>query len=241
MLDSILNLLFPVSCVLCGFQVYERRWGAACPSCWSRLAPLEPPSCPQCGEPAPAVEGLCGPCRRGEHAFDFARSALLFNDTLREIIHHLKYSDRVSLANPLGDVLKKCLDLEPFRGELVVPVPLHPARERERGYNQAELIAGRLGRPIARRLVRRRKNTPSQTGLSRNERQKNLAGAFEVRPGVKVSGTVIVVDDVYTTGSTMHEIARTLKRAGAERVEVLTVARVTRDVYARAMDTGVLA
>jgi ComF family protein len=241
LLDSILNLLFPVSCVLCSSQVYERQWGAACPACWSRLAPIVPPYCPQCGEPAPAVEGLCGLSRRGQHAFDFARSALLFNDTFREIIHHLKYSDRVSLANPLGDVLRQCLDLEPFSGELVVPVPLHPARERDRGYNQAELIAGRLGRPVARRLVRRRKNTPSQTGLSRAERQKNLAGAFEVRPGVKLSGTVIVVDDVYTTGSTMHEIARTLKRAGAKRVEALTVARVTRDVYARAMDTGILA
>lgn len=241
MLDSILNLLFPVSCVLCGSQVYERRWGAACPACWSRLAPLESPYCPQCGEPAPAIEGLCGPCRRGEHAFDFARSALLFNDPLREIVHHLKYSDRVSLANPLGDILRVRLDSEPFEGEIIVPVPLHPSRERERGYNQAELIARRLGRPVARRLVRRRKNTPSQTGLSRNERQRNLAGAFQVRPGVKLSGTVIVVDDVYTTGSTIDEIARTLKRAGAKRVEVLTAARVARDVYARAMDTGVLA
>src|SRR5205085_9605350 len=88
----------------------------------------------------------------------------------------------------------------------------------------AELSAARLGRPMATRLLRRRKNTPSQTGLTRNQRKQNLASAFEIRGTVK--GGVIIVDDVYTTGSTMDEIARTLKRAGAERVEVLTVARV---------------
>src|SRR5262249_45570915 len=107
--------------------------------------------------------------------------------------------------------------------------PLHRSRERERGFNQAELIATRLGRPVVTHLLRRRKNTPSQTGLTRNQRKRNLAAAFETRGDVK--GTVIVVDDVYTTGSTMNEIARTLKRAGAERVEVLTVARVANDIY----------
>jgi ComF family protein len=172
---------------------------------------------------------MCGLCIRGEHIFDFARSALLFTHTLREIIHHLKYADRVSLARPLGNILKECLESHEFRGTLVVPVPLHRSRERIRGFNQAELIAARLGRPVASRLLRRRKNTPSQTGLSRTDRKRNLAGAFEVRE--KVSGTVIVVDDVYTTGSTMNEIARTLKRGGAERVEVLTVARVANDLY----------
>jgi competence protein ComFC len=183
----------------------------------------------KCGEPAPAIEGLCGLCIKGEYAFDFARSALLFTRTLREMIHHLKYSDRVSLANPLGDILKDCLEREPFTGNLIIPVPLHASRQRQRGFNQAELIASRLGRPVATHLLRRRKDTPSQTGLTRNQRKRNLAAAFETRREVK--GTVIVVDDVYTTGSTMNEIARTLKRAGAERVEVLTVARVANDIY----------
>jgi len=183
----------------------------------------------KCGEPAPAIEGLCSFCTKGEHVFDLARSALLFTRTLREIIHHLKYSDRVSLANPLGDILKECLEREPFTGNLIIPVPLHASRERQRGFNQAGLIAARLGRPVATDLLRRRKNTPSQTGLTRNQRKRNLASAFEARREVK--GTVIVVDDVYTTGSTMNEIARTLKNAGAERVEVLTVARVASDIY----------
>jgi ComF family protein len=200
--------------------------------------PVPAPFCAKCGEPAVAIEGLCGLCIQGEHLFDFARSALIFTHPLREIIHHLKYSDRVSLARPLGDILKQCLEREPFKGDVVIPVPLHRSRERRRGFNQAELIAKRLGRPMNTRLLRRRKDTPSQTGLTRNERKRNLAAAFEVRG--RVNGTFIVVDDVYTTGSTMNEIARTLKRAGAERVEVLTVARVAKDVY-RGADTAAAA
>jgi ComF family protein len=169
---------------------------------------------------------------KGEHIFDFARSALLFTPALRDIIHHLKYFDRVSLAGPLGDILRECLAREHFTGDLIIPVPLHRSRERQRGFNQAELIAARLGRPMSTRLVRRRKNTPSQTGLTRNQRNRNLAAAFEVREEMK--GNVIVVDDVYTTGSTVNEISRALKRAGAARVEVLTVARVSADAYREA-------
>jgi ComF family protein len=235
LLDHILNLLLPITCCVCSAQVQKRRWGGACPDCWSSLIPLEPPFCSQCGEPFPAIEGLCGFCLRGEHAFDFARSALLFTNTLREIIHHLKYADRVSLARPLGDILRQCLERENFAGDYVVPVPLHRARERTRGFNQAELIAARLGRPMSMRLLRRKKNTASQTGLTRSQRQHNLAAAFEVRGEIR--GSVILVDDVYTTGSTMNEAARTLKRAGAQRVEVLTVARVANEIY-RAEETA---
>ena len=224
MLDAILNLLFPQMCVLCGVQVFERRFSAACPECWSKLEPIPPPFCVQCGMPAPAIETLCGACRRGDHAFDFARSLFLFNDPMRGIIHHLKYSARVSLARPLGAPLRTCLAGGGFEARVAIPVPLHRARTRERGFNQAELLARQSGLPVDIRLLRRRKNTPSQTGLSRSQRTLNLSAAFEVR-GVPPE-TVLVVDDVYTTGSTLHEIAKTLKRAGVRRVEVLTVARV---------------
>jgi len=139
------------------------------------------------------------------------------------------------MAKPLGDILKDCLQKEKFQGDVVVPVPLHRSRERVRGFNQAELIAVRTGLPVLNRVLRRRKNTPSQTGLTRSERKRNLAGAFELRGDVR-GRKMILVDDVYTTGSTMNEIARTLKRGGAERVEVLTVARVASDLY-RTEDT----
>jgi ComF family protein len=222
--DAVLNLLFPMECALCRRPVLERRWGAACPDCWARLEPVQPPFCPQCGLPAPAIEGLCGACRLGERSFDFARAALNFNDAARELIHHLKYAGRVSLAGTLGGFLKDCLDREPFQGGVLVPTPLYRSRQRERGFNQAELLAQRLGRPVECGLVRRRKNTPSQTGLTRAQRAANLRGAFEVRG--RAPESAIVLDDVYTTGATANEIAKTLKRAGTRRVELLTVARV---------------
>jgi ComF family protein len=133
----------------------------------------------------------------------------------------------VSLARPLGRLLCECLEREAFQGHVVIPVPLHRKRERRRGFNQARLIAEsltQLNRTIDTAILHRKKNTPSQTGLSRSQRTLNLAGAFEVRG--RVPECVIVVDDVYTTGSTLHEVAKTLKRHGAIRVEVLTVARV---------------
>src|SRR6185436_13251305 len=186
------------------------------------------PQCLQCGIHAPAIETLCGPCRRGDHAFDLARSLFLFNDPMRGIIHHFKYSSRVSLAKPLGPLLRECFAAEGFEAKVVLPVPLHRARARERGFNQAELLARQLGLEVNTRLLKRRKNTPSQTGLSRSQRTLNLAAAFKVRG--KPPETVLLVDDVYTTGSTIHEIAKTLKRAGVQRVEVLTVARVLQQV-----------
>lgn len=160
LLDYILNLLFPVTCCVCHAPVQERRWGGACPGCWSSLLPVEPPSYAKCGEPAPAIEGLRGRCLRGDHLFDYARSALLFTPTLREIIHHLTYADRVSLAEPLGRILKECLNTHDFQGTLVLPVPLHRSRDGIRGFNQAELIASHLGHPVSTRIIRRRKNTP---------------------------------------------------------------------------------
>jgi ComF family protein len=150
----------------------------------------------------------------------------LFDDAMRGIIHHLKYSGRVSLAKPIGSRLREQLQLEGFEGKSVIPTPLHRSRIRQRGFNQAELLARQLGLRVHTRLLRRRKNTPSQTGLSRSERALNLSAAFEVRE--TPPDCVILVDDVLTTGATAHEIAKTLKRAGARRVEVLTAARVPR-------------
>jgi len=181
----------------------------------------------QCGMPAPAIEGLCGSCRLGEHAFDYARSLLVFNDPIREVIHHLKYSDRVSLAKPRGRLLRECVEQEGFRGNVIVPVPLHRQRERKRGFNQAQLLAQATGLEVNAGILKRKRNTKSQTGLSRSQRALNLAGSFHVTDQ-RIPRCVIVLDDVYTTGSTVHEIAKTLKRAGVDRVEVLTVARVLR-------------
>lgn len=230
MIDFLLNLIFPTACVICDTQVLERRFGAACPNCWNTLEPIRLPICPKCGMPAAAIEDQCRRCRIGENVFDFARSAVSYNDTAKELVHRLKYSDRVSLAGPMAGLLRELLGN--FSGNTLVPVPLHRIRERERGFNQAELIAGKLGLRVERNLLRRRKKTPTQTGLSRAERRRNLAAAFELQGDVR-GKRIIVVDDVLTTGATVNEISRVLKRGGAERVEVLTFARVAESVSRR--------
>ena len=195
-----------------------------CGTCEALLVRQRRPYCERCGFPAPSIEGCCGPCLVGETCYDFGRSALVFNEELRRVVHHFKYNDRVSLVRPLGRALKSCLDADGFSPDLVVAVPLHPNRERHRGYNQAELLASQLDLPLDRGLIRRRVNTESQTGMTRPERAENVRSAFRCRRSV--AGTVLVVDDVQTTGATINEVARVLKRSGANRIEVLTLARV---------------
>jgi ComF family protein len=176
------------------------------------------------GYPAPVIDGACGRCLSGETRYDFGRAALELSAELRELIHHFKYNDRVSLARPLGRALQACLDDGGFEADFTVPVPLHPKRQRQRGYNQAELLARRLDMPCNSKIVRRRVDTESQTGLSRNQRALNVRSAFECRG--PVDGAVLIVDDVQTTGATINEVTRVLKKKGARRIEVLTLARV---------------
>ena len=134
------------------------------------------------------------------------------------------YNDRVSLARPLGRALRACLDREPFTARVVVPVPIHRSRQRKRGYNQAALLAVKLGLPVDFSILKRVQNSESQTGLTRIQRLRNVRGAFKSRR--RIHGSVLIVDDVQTTGATINEVARVLRLSGASRVEALTVARV---------------
>ena len=234
LLNAVLNLVFPMDCVVCGEAARDWRRGPLCARCEGGFTALEAPFCLRCGLGVAVPETLCGACLTERTQFDLGRSALVFDPRLRQVIHHFKYNDRVSLARPLGRALLACLGREHFTAECVVAVPLHRSREMGRGYNQAALLAARLCLRSEPDMIRRRKNTESQTGLSRAQRLGNVRGAFECRRRVK--GRVLVVDDVATTGATLNEVARVLKRAGASRVEAITVARagqqqgsVTRD------------
>jgi ComF family protein len=197
--------------------------------------------CEQCqrplslAAPAPGEAALCGSCRQGETAFERLRSFGAYDNELRQLIVLLKYSGVRSLARPLGDWLAVALADCPWRGEadVIVPVPLHPRRERARGYNQAELIARELarwlGKPVKTDWLARVKDTPSQTGLTPAQRIENVQGAFSARDKVD-KARILLVDDVCTTGATLNACARALKRAGAESVQAVTVARVLQEV-----------
>jgi len=223
-LDALLNTVFPTRCVLCEEPVTTWESGAICGNCESRLVPPAPPCCSRCGLSAQGIRDLCGGCRTGETRYDFGRAALALDSNVRRLIHEFKYNDRVSLARPLGRALERSFVAEGFSATVAIPMPLHGRRERDRGYNQAELLASRLGVAVERRLLRRVRNTESQTGLSRYQRRMNVRGAFECRR--RIRGAILLVDDVLTTGATIGEAAKALRRSGAGRVEVLTLTRV---------------
>ncbi len=198
LINTFLNLLFPMDCVVCRASALDWRSGPLCSDCEGQFEPLDPPFCVRCGLPMAADETQCGECVSERTHFDIGRSALVFDAGLRQVIHHFKYNNRVSLARPLGRALVACLDRECFTAGYVTPVPLHRDRERGRGYNQAALLAARLGRRLEPDIIRRRKNTETQTGLTRAQRLGNVRGAFECpRP---INGSVLIVDDVQTTG-----------------------------------------
>lgn len=185
----------------------------------------------------------CGECRADGPAFDGARSFGLYSGKLRQVVLRLKFAGDGLWGARLGELLASTWDSLPQVGELtsplIVPVPLHPSRRRERGFNQSDLLAAGLVRALARQggeaapqvakaCLRRKRATPPQTGLSVAARRENLRGAFEVVNPREVRGRAIVlVDDVMTTGATLSACARALKRAGAAPILGLTLARAT--------------
>ena len=191
-------------------------------------------------------ETLCGLCRRLEPPYVKATAYGSYESGLRELIHLLKYNQVRPAANVLGRMLANAIeDLQPLFTEsevLVVPVPLHSRKLRQRGFNQSELIARAALKAAARQLqvrvglVERRRETKSQIGLSRHQRRENIRGAFVLVKPEEVKGReVLVVDDVFTTGTTVAECARILRRAGASKVYVATVARTLKGEAQHAM------
>lgn len=177
------------------------------------------------------ASGRCALCRAGVRGFDAAYCYGSYEGRLREWIHLYKYGGIRTLARPLGDLLSRALPRDEAL-DAIIPVPLHWRRQWQRGFNQSELLARGLGRRLGlpvRRALRRVRATQTQAGLSHSNRRQNVAQAFRLRRAVSVAGQrILLIDDVMTTGSTAAACALTLKRAGAARVVLLTVARVDR-------------
>jgi len=254
--EGLFSVLFPSDCRICGEPQLNISRLPVCPDCLAGIHPVRGKMCSICGErvlssyAATDPEGLrrCPVCRRVRRPFGRAVAYGSYEGGLRELIHLLKYNGVRPAAKVLGRMLAEALtaldpefeqaaldrgmfDQQPI---LVVPVPLYKTRRRQRGFNQAELIARAalklLPTPERWRLVpellERTRDTPSQIGLTSHQRRINLRGAFAVTRAAEVNGReVILVDDVYTTGTTATECSRVLRRAGASRVWVATVAR----------------
>ncbi len=234
LLSVLADLLFPRACSGCGGPVHE----ASRYFCWDCLAGLDvihQPFCRLCGDPADgALEGdyLCSACLSHPPAFDLARSALRYRGILQNALHNFKYNGATWLSRDFGMFLAAChrAHYSALSIDLLLYVPLFPTKERERSYNQAGLLAhelsAQIGGPPVKRLLVKLLPTPTQTHLTAGARRANVRDTFAIRKKKAVAGRrILLVDDVMTTGATVHECARMLKEAGADKVYVLTVAR----------------
>lgn len=221
-----LDLLFPPQCVGCGaFGEF------ICNSCLRALPRIQPPVCPLCGKPQPQG-ALCPGCWGWRHAVDGIRSPFSFDGTIRQAVHSLKYRNLRALAKPLAHLMAQYLQLNPIPADVLVPVPLHRRRLRERGYNQSDLLArdisAVIGLPVDGLSIVRRTDTPPQARTtSAEQRRQNVAGAFAARQRGLNGKRVLLIDDVCTSGATLDSCAAVLKRAGAAAVWGLTLAKET--------------
>jgi ComF family protein len=232
-LDAVVAVVLSPACAACDEPLERPTRGPVCAGCWQSILPLTPPLCDRCGDPLPAWRALsvplarCPRCRRTRRDVDRGRAIGAYDGALRAIVHALKYEGRRSLAKPLGALMRqRGADLLDGAG-CAIPVPLHPSRRRQRGFNQAADLARHVGLPVVPAL-RRVRATTTQTGLPAAQRHRNMRDAFAVTDAARTldGATVLLVDDVSTTGATLDACARALKDAGVREVRALTAARV---------------
>ena len=227
------DAVLPPRCLCCGETVGDP--GSLCGRCWAAMTFFAAPWCARCGLPFPHPMGeaaVCADCARGKTSWDLARAVMRYDRHSRRLVLALKY-DRTDLAAALGRWMRQAGREILGGADLVVPVPLHWTRLLARRYNQASLLAHAIhaagGPPVAPDWLIRRRRTPSQGRLGPLARARNVQGAFALKPGRDVSGKrLVIVDDVLTTGATVEECARVLRREGAAFVGVLTLARALR-------------
>lgn len=232
-LAGLVSLFYPASCAACAHPVDASEY--LCPVCIARISRVRFPFCAKCSQPFPGAISdrfTCANCEGRILHFETAVALYRSRGPVRKAIHDLKYGSQLYLRHLVGRWLADALEdprLSDRRFDAIVPVPLHPTRKRERGFNQAELLANEVhqlsGIPL-RDLLQRIRYTTTQTQFDRNERMENLKGAFRLRRGSNVQGCrVLLIDDVLTTGSTLSECAFVLKTAGAASVRAATAAR----------------
>ena len=218
-----LDLIFPPECPGCLTMGY--RW---CSGCRASIQNLTNPVCQICGEPG-TNQPICDDCLENPPAFDSLRSATLFEGKIREALHRLKYNRDIGLGEVLAPHLFDVYQKQNWNVDIVTSVPLSHKRLRIRGYNQAEILAkpfaGLIRKEYSNHLIKRVVDTRSQIDLSAEERRKNVSGAFYANVMCINQKSVIIIDDVSTTGSTISECALALKQAGAKEVYALTLAR----------------
>ncbi len=234
--NALVRVFLSPLCASCSALLELPLLSPVCPACWRAVPRLLPPRCVRCGDALPSwrVAGpLCVRCRRQQRPFTIARSAGLYDGSLRAIVHAFKYDRRRLLAAPLGRLMREAGPDVLAGADAVVPVPLHPLRSFQRGFNQADDLARELGLPVWR-VLRRRRHGPPQARLPASRRHANVREAFALKRSLPWpwptrtllrNATVVLIDDVMTTGATMEACGRVLLDAGVRSVRALTVAR----------------
>ena len=221
---KVVDFLFPARCLGCAVE-----GSFICTSCRRALPRLLPPLCPKCSRPL-IQEDRCPLCLKWRLEIDGIRALFLLQGLVRQAVHQFKYNNLKALAFPLAQLLAESLESKPLPAEVIIPVPLHPQRLRERGYNQSGLLARELGRvsglPVWEGSILRLRNTPAQVrAASADDRRRNVRGAFSCNDEKVRGKRVLVLDDVCTTGATVDSCAVALKAAGASSVWGLVLAR----------------
>jgi ComF family protein len=238
--SALLDLCFPRRCAACQQAQLLSHQGFWCSACREQIPWVQAPLCPCCGRPFPnsptSSNHLCEHCLRDLFLFDTARSATIYAGAIRDRIQQLKFGGQLHWIPPLVDLLLQgaAHGCSVAATQLIVPVPLHTKRIRQRGFNQSALIAQGLGRrcglPVLPGVLIRHRSTQPQTRLGRRERLQNVRGAFSIaHPALIRDRSLLLVDDVFTTGTTLNECARVLKAAGVREVHAVTVARALPD------------
>ncbi|MBI4837753.1 MAG: ComF family protein [Nitrospirae bacterium] len=227
MLNKLLNVLFPESCPVCRKPSTFHKTAPICAECWDGISPYNGAICRICGKSLVSDASIeCGGCITKKPVFKQARSFGLYDGTLKEAINLLKYHKIKRLSKPLSAIISTA---EITGTDAVLPVPLYKKRLRHREFNQSALLAkylaGNMGVPLAMGCLVKVRDTMPQVGLSAQEREKNIKNAFEVRDKGFIQGkTLMLVDDVITTGATVRECSRQLKKAGAKYIYVMALA-----------------
>lgn len=235
LLQPVKITVFPSFCQICGNLLEDPEEKVVCQKCLSRVIIHRGQVCEVCGRffyHGVKIPSICLDCGQNPPPFSKHRSLGPYQGRLKELIILLKYKGGEPLSRPLAGLAFNNFKDNGFFQDIdyILPVPLHKMREKERGYNQAELLGRELGKliqkPVLKHILIKSRNTPAQVSLEAREREINLKGAFSVRKKDKIKGaTVLLIDDVYTTGSTLRECALVLQQAGVKEIKALTLAR----------------
>lgn len=234
-LDALWEMLFPsnIYCICCGSVIDSTRPYALCDRCVQKFHWMGKKTCGKCGKilEEDYLHPWCADCRNTEHLFVKGFTCTRYGLYERVMMMDYKYHDKAWIGRKLGDILADRMHVEPFRPDLVAPVPIHPRREAKRGYNQVTLMAAHFaastGLPLDARTLIRTKDTLPMRNLGAAERIANVSGAFDLRTGGQaalLNKTVLLIDDIYTTGSTADSCTKTLLAGGAKEVWLLTFA-----------------